>query len=94
MATDIETTDIVSTIWERVLRFENGLSATGARELLKLHFPEDDRQRMSDLAAKARAGRLTAAEERETEAYERLGCLLDVLHSHARRAINDRSVAS
>ncbi|HET6882857.1 MAG TPA: hypothetical protein VFI31_22000 [Pirellulales bacterium] len=93
MATDIES-DIAASIWERVIRFEGEPSATAARALLKMQFPESDRQRMRELAAKARAGTLTATEERETEAYERLGCLLDIIHSQARVALKHHRAAS
>jgi hypothetical protein len=77
-------------IWERVTRFEGDPSPTAARALLKLQFPEGDRLRMRDLAAKARTGELTADEERETDTYERLGCLLDIVHSKARRVLMRR----
>lgn len=87
MATDTTAADITANIWERVLRFEERPSAAAARALLKLQFADSDRERMRELSAKARAGRLTAAEEDEAETYERLGCLLDVLHSHARQII-------
>lgn len=87
MATDTSPSDIAASIWQRVLRFDGKPSATAARALLKLQFADSDRQRMRELSAKARAGALTEAEECEADAYERLGCLLDVLHSHARQAI-------
>ena len=93
MATDIES-DIAASIWERVIRFEGEPSTTAARELMKMQFPESDRQRMRELAAKARAGTLTATEEHETEAYERLGCLLDIIHSQARLALKHQRAAS
>ena len=62
--------------------------------LLKIQFPERDRQRMRELAAKARAGALTEDEKQETAAYEQLGCLFDVLHSRARRVLKRRRTAS
>jgi hypothetical protein len=69
-------------------------SVTAARALLELEFSPADRQRMRELAAKARAGTLSDAEERETDTYERLGCLLDILHSKARRVLKRRRTAS
>jgi hypothetical protein len=91
-STAIPTID--AAIWQRVTQFDKPPSPTAARELLKLQFPEEDRERMRDLAAKARAGRLTPQEEDETEAYERLGCLLDIVHSQARRVLRRRRTAS
>jgi len=83
--------DIVeSAVWQRVVHLEDQLSPTAARTLLKVGFDERDTQRISELAAKARAGQLDADEEREADAYERLGCLLDVIHSQARRVLKRR----
>ena len=89
MATDTSTAG--AAIWERVIRFEEESSLTTARPLLNLQFAESDRQRMRELAAKARAGSLTADEEQEMDTYERLGCLLDILHSTARRVLKRRN---
>jgi hypothetical protein len=74
-------------IWQRVLRLEGDLSASAARALLKLRFAERDHGRMRDLSAKARAGTLTPQEQIELDTFERLGSLLDIMHSHARRAL-------
>jgi len=81
-------------IWERVVHFEKTLSPTSARALLKIQFSPGDQQRIAELAAKARAGNLAPGEEQEADAYERLGCFLDVLHSQARRALKRRRKAS
>jgi len=77
-------------VWERVIDFAEDPSPTAARELLKLQFSEDDQKRMRELSAKARAGALTPEEERLTDTYERLGCLLDILHSKSRRVLKHR----
>jgi hypothetical protein len=74
-------------IWERVLQFDEELSPAAARVLLKLRFPPRDLKRMRELSAKARAGTLAADEQVEIDTYERLGCLLDILHSRARLAL-------
>jgi hypothetical protein len=94
MATDTLASRAEAAIWERVIHFEMELSPTAARALLKVRFSPNDLERMAELAAKARAGALTPDEERETDAYERLGCLLDILHSQARRALKRRRKAS
>jgi hypothetical protein len=70
-----------------VIQFEEGLSPVAARALLKLRFAQRDVERMNALAAKARAGTLTPAEQMDLDNYERLGCLLDILHSKARTAL-------
>jgi hypothetical protein len=49
---------------------------------------------MRQLSAKARAGTLSPQERIEIDTYERLGCLLDILHSQARRALKRRKTAS
>ena len=86
--------DLDAAIWERVVHFDQPPSPTAARELLKLQFSKEDRKRIGDLAAKARAGKLTAKERGQAETYERLGCLLDILHSKARRVLKPRRSAS
>ena len=47
---------------------------------------------MQDLAAQARRGNLSASEAIEIDTFERLGCLLDILHSNARRVLKRRKV--
>jgi len=81
-------------LWQRVMHFEEPLSQEAARALLKISFAPSDIERASELAGKARAGALSEAEEREAQAYERLGCMLDVLHSQARRVLKRRRKAS
>jgi hypothetical protein len=61
-----------------------------ARAILKLQFSSIDKDRMRKLSAKARAGTLTADEDREIEQYERVACTLDILHSKARRVLKRR----
>jgi len=45
---------------------------------------------MDALASKARAGALTPQEQVDLDNYERLGCLLDIIHSKARMALKRR----
>ena len=80
--------------WDGVLRFAEEPSPTAARALLKLAFSAKDRERMSELSAKARAGNLTPDEEQEVDTFERLGCVLDILHSTDRRALRPRRTTS
>ncbi len=76
--------------WARVLRFEKELAPAAARALLEIQFSKGDRDRMDELSAKARDGALTQRETAEIETYEQLGCVLDILHSQARRALKRR----
>jgi len=75
-------------ILSRMIRPERGdLSATAARGILKITFAQWDLDRMSMLSQKARDGALSADEEREITEYERVGHLLDALHSKARQSL-------
>ena len=94
MISTIVDAQIDAAIWDRVIECDGPPSITAARALLRLQFPDEDRKRMRELAAKSRAGQLTDQEESETEAYERRGCLLDILHSKARRVLKRRRTAS
>jgi hypothetical protein len=66
---------------------EPALSVAAARGLLTLGFSPADKDRMHTLAAKAREGTLTSDEQAEVEAYSRIGSLLGILKSKARRAL-------
>jgi hypothetical protein len=65
-----------------------GLSPLQARALLKVEFNEYSHARMHELSVKARAGALRANEADELTRFEELGCLLDIVHSLARRSIH------
>ena len=81
-----------STILARVIAPDSPtLPAAVATELLKWHFPEADRQRMAELAAKARLGTLTAAEQAEIDGYERVSSFLGLVKSKARRSLQNGS---
>jgi hypothetical protein len=69
---------------------ESSLSTAAGEGILALGFDQADKDRMHDLAAKARAGTLTAEEQAEVEAYSRVGSLLGILHSKVRRALKGR----
>jgi hypothetical protein len=74
-------------IWDRVIQFDSPLSPAAARALLKVRFSTGDADRMHELSAKSRAGSLNSREKMEIDTFEQLGCLLDILHSKARRAL-------
>ncbi len=79
-------------LWQRVVQLEGKLSPTAARAILKLQFSEPDHAVMNELAAKARAGKLSAEEQSDLDTFERLGCLLDIVHSYARHALNKKAI--
>ena len=66
------------------------LSPAAARDLLALDFGPADKERMRELSAKAREGTLTPAEQAETDNYERVGHVLNILQSKARRSLQGR----
>jgi hypothetical protein len=45
---------------------------------------------MGELSAKTQAGRLTQEEQTVLDTFERLGCLLDIVHSKARQALKKK----
>jgi hypothetical protein len=67
------------------------LSAAAAKGILTLGFSAVDKARMHTLAAKAREGTLSSDEQTEVEAYSRIGSLLGILRSKARRALKRRT---
>lgn len=64
------------------------LSAEAAQAILRLDFHADDLMRMNQLAQKNRAGQLTAPEEQELNGYIRVGQILGILQSKARRSLS------
>ena len=93
MRNQTATADTTEGIWKRVIQLDKGLSPTAARALLKVRFSARDHDRMKELSAKARAGTLTSPEQLQIDTFEQLGCLLDILHSKARRALKKRRTA-
>src|SRR4051812_2539843 len=79
-------------IWRGTLEpAGSALSPEAARFLLALESPPEDKARMRELAAKARAGTLNPAEREQAESYGRVGSLLGVLKSKARVSLRAAS---
>jgi hypothetical protein len=75
-------------IWERLFQPESEeLSREAAEGLLSIEFSHSDESRMSELAAKHSEGDLSPDEQQELESYRRVGYLLDLIRSRARRAL-------
>ena len=87
----MQTTTPVSTaaaIWNRLFHPAGAaLSVEAAQSLLQIEFPKEDKERMHELAAKARDGSLSATEQEEIRTYEQVGNLLGVLKSKARQRL-------
>jgi hypothetical protein len=78
-------------IFGRVLEPDQGtLNAAAARAILDLDFTSGDKDRMVQLLAKAKDGTLDAAEEAEIDNYERVGHMLSLMKSKARRSLKAR----
>jgi hypothetical protein len=80
-------------ILDRILRPDD-LSPEAARSLLKLELDARDLARMHKLALDAQAGTLAPAEEDELESYRRIGRLLEVMRSKARRSLARAGLAA
>jgi hypothetical protein len=66
---------------------QEDLSPDLARYLLRLSFPRQDRERVNELATKARAGTLSVEERDELERYSLAGDVLALWQSKARRSL-------
>jgi len=78
------TPDYASEILIRTIKpNDGGLSPEAARAMLGFRLSQDDTSRVNDLAAKARAGTLTAEERTELDDYERITALLEIMQSKA-----------
>ena len=81
-----------STILSRAIApSDASLHPAVANEFLKWGFTPQDRERMADLAAKARAGSLTDDEKIEAEEYEQVSSFLGIVKSKARRSLQNHS---
>ncbi len=75
-------------IWKRAIEPEAGsLPPAEAKAMLRLKLAEADLDRADVLAAKARAGRLTAQERQQLDNYLTIGSVLEFLKSKARRSL-------
>ena len=78
-------------ILTRIVQPEEGsLSFAAAKAILELDFSLTDRERMDELAEKASAGKLTPAERKDADAFNRVAHLLALLQSKARHSLRSR----
>jgi hypothetical protein len=77
-------------ILDRVIRPSiGGWPRAAAEAILSVSFDAPDRERMTQLLQKAKAGELSESEAREIENYRHVGRLLELLKSRARRSLED-----
>jgi hypothetical protein len=90
LATDSLPEATTSAILNRVISPDRpDLTPDAARAVLAWEFDPEDKDRMHALGEKARAGTLTPAEDEALENYLRVGHLLALLKSKARKALRD-----
>ena len=65
-----------------------------AKIILTFDFGKEDRDRMNQLAEKAREGILTDEEQAEIDGYERVGYFLSLLRSKARLSLEHANADS
>lgn len=93
MPTETNNTD--AAILARILGPEQpSLPPEAARVFLALRFPQSDLDRMHELAVKNQVGELTELDQRELEAYRRVGRFLDLLSAKARLALRQRGLGA
>jgi hypothetical protein len=73
---------IFARLWERG---SGGLSPALARHIVQLGFPDEDKARMHELAVKNQEGRISPEERAELDSYLKVGDLLAILQSKARK---------
>jgi hypothetical protein len=74
-------------IFARLWEGDNGLTVPVARHVLKLGFNEADKARIRELLERNREGELTDAEQEELDNFVKVGDLLAILQSKARKLL-------
>ena len=69
-------------------RLEVPLTPDGARDILKIEFSSQDKERMRELLEKGNQGGRTPDDEQEAADFERIGHVFSMLKSIARRTLN------
>jgi hypothetical protein len=66
---------------------DSAMDKKAAEAILEMGFKSDDKERMEELAEKARQGTLTPDERTEADSYERVAYFISLLKSKARRSL-------
>lgn len=73
----------------RMFRPERGgLSREAAQAILAIQLPPEDRDRVDELAAKARAGELTEDDQAELDEYEQVTAVIEMMQAKARLSLH------
>ena len=81
-------------IWELILRPTEPMSRETAKAILSLDFRPDEVERMHELAARNREGKLSSDQDEELDNYCRIGNTLSLLQARARQVLKSRQRAS
>jgi hypothetical protein len=84
---DISMSSTTETYDSILAGLSGSLTPQAAEGILALGFSDEQKTRMQELAARARAGELTGDEREEAESFERISSLLGILQSKARMAL-------
>lgn len=88
------TPDFGAEILARVISPEQGgLPVQAARAILDFKLPPRDRDRVNELAAKAREGTLSSDERTELDEYERIAAMLELMQSKARLSLKQAGLS-
>jgi hypothetical protein len=92
-AATLDTSEVA--IFSRVLEPDQAtLSIAAAEAILELGFRQDDRDHMAELLAKAKAGKISPEEQEAINNYEKVGHLLSIMKSKARRSLKQQRPAT
>ena len=92
-AAQIGTSEVA--IFARMLDSErSALTVAAAENILEFGFAKDDRERMRFLSAKAKQGTLTDEEQEEINNYEKVGHMVSLMKSKARRLLDSGKIAN
>jgi len=88
MSSQVLTPNTEAAILARIIESDlDTITPDVARYLLSMRLPRRDEERANELSARARAGSLTPSDEQELDSYLRIGRLLAVMQSRARRLL-------
>lgn len=90
MSTTTTVPDHAVEVLARIVNPDNGeWTAETAQAMLAFRLDDDDRDRVNELAARSRAGTLTAEDRAELDGYEIATALIELLQSKARRSLEE-----
>ena len=94
MSSQVITSNTEAAILGRLFRADRSMNAEVAEYLLSIDFEANDIERMNFLAERAQEGRLTPGETAELDSYLRIGSLLSIMQSKARRLLHSVNAIS